>query len=326
MTPPASSLSSSRLNLKKNGNGNSSGPPAPDPDGTAPRQRPRLLLITGLSGSGKSTAANAIEDLGYFCVDNLPLPMLRSLLDDPVAQTGGRDLIAVVTDVRAPGFAEAMPQLLAEVDERDFELVLLFLEASEEALLRRYSETRRAHPLAAGERPVIEGIRQERELLSDLRGAADRVLDTSNYSVHDVRREIYREFAGDDDGAGPTMTVSLVSFGFKHGIPAGSDLLFDVRYLPNPYFLPDLRDATGQDAAVQEFFDDHSEFHELIDRLLDLLLYLLPRYRAENRSYLTISVGCTGGRHRSVAIGERLQRLLRRDGFKVRLNHRDIGR
>jgi UPF0042 nucleotide-binding protein len=284
-----------------------------------------LVLITGLSGSGKSTAANALEDLGYYCVDNLPLPLLRAFLADPGAQVGAHQKnIAVVADVRAPGFAEAMPRILPQIDS-SFEFVLLFMEASEVALLRRFSETRRAHPVAGGDRPVIEGIRRENSLLATVRGLADRILDTSDWTVHDVRREIYREFATTPEGD-DRMVVSLVSFGFKYGVPAGCDLLFDARFLPNPYFLPDLREQSGRDAGVQEYLNGHEEFHEFLEKLGNLLLFLLPRYRQENRNYLTIAVGCTGGRHRSVATGERLHELLKKSGFKVRLNHRDLER
>ena len=283
----------------------------------------RLLIITGLSGSGKSTASNALEDIGYYCVDNLPLPLLRTFLADPLTHVGDQRLIAVVTDVRAPGSAEVLPKLLDRIDRREFEISVVFLEAAEDVLLRRYSETRRSHPMGTGDRPVIDGIRQEKKLLAALRGRADLILDTSEFSVHDVRREIYREFAEGQDG---TPTVSLVSFGFKHGIPSGSDLVFDVRFLPNPYFIPDLRELSGQDAAVQEFLDAQGDFQELRDRLEDLLLFLLPRYQLENRSYLTLAVGCTGGRHRSVALCERLGPRLKHLGWKVRLRHRDVER
>ncbi len=283
----------------------------------------RLLVITGLSGSGKSTASNALEDIGYYCVDNLPLPLLRTFLADPLAQIGDRRLIAVVTDVRAPDSAEVLPKLLDQIDQQDFEILVVFLEAAEDVLLRRYSETRRSHPMGMGERPVIDGVRQEKKLLAALRGRADLILDTSEWSVHDVRREIYREFA---EGRDSSLTVSLVSFGFKHGIPGGSDLVFDVRFLPNPYFIPDLREQSGQDSAVQEFLESQGDFGELRDRLQDLLSFLLPRYQRENRSYLTLAVGCTGGRHRSVALCESLRPRLKHLGWSVRVRHRDVGR
>ena len=249
--------------------------------------------------------------------------MLRTFLGDPLAQVGDRRLIAVVTDVRAPRSAEVLPKLLERIDRRRFELTVLFLEAAEGVLLRRYSETRRSHPIGLGERPVIDGIRREKELLAPLRGLADLILDTSDWSVHDVRREIHREFA---EGRGASLTVSLVSFGFKHGIPAGSDLVFDVRFLPNPYFIPELREQSGRDDAVQEFFADQDDFSDLTARLEDLLSFLLPRYQQENRSYLSLAIGCTGGRHRSVALCEHLGPRLEAFGWSVRLRHRDIDR
>lgn len=289
----------------------------------ASTETPRLLVISGLSGSGKSTAANALEDIGYYCVDNLPLPLLRTFLADPLVQVGDHRLIAVVTDVRAPGSAEVLPELLENVDRQRFEVTVVFLEATEATLLRRYSETRRSHPIGRGERPLIEDIRQEKELLAPLRGLADLILDTSEWSVHDVRREIYREFA---EGRDAGLTVSLVSFGFKHGMPAGSDLVFDVRFLPNPYFIPDLRELSGRDQPVQDFLDAQDDFRELADRLEGLLAFLLPRYQRENRSYLTFAIGCTGGRHRSVAMCENLASRLADQDWSVRLRHRDVDR
>ncbi|MFN7962076.1 MAG: RNase adapter RapZ [Thermoanaerobaculia bacterium] len=286
--------------------------------------RCRLVLITGLSGSGKSSAANSFEDLGYYVVDNLPLPLLEPLLADPSGLVEGRDRIAVVTDVRAPGFAERFPGLVSGIDRSAVDLTLLFLEASDEALVRRFSETRRPHPLECGG-ALIESIREERRLLAELRGQADLVFDTTEWSIHETRRQVYREFAG-ERGEEPPLTVSLVSFGFKHGIPYGTDLLFDVRFLPNPYFVPDLREKTGQEAAILDYLGGQPEFAELIGRLGDLLLYLLPLYRRENRSYVSIAIGCTGGRHRSVAVAELLSRSLIEAGWAIRLVHRDLGR
>jgi RNase adapter protein RapZ len=282
-----------------------------------------LVLITGLSGSGKSVVAKCFEDLGYYTVDNLPLPLLRLLLANAFELAPGQDRIAVVTDVRAPGFAEAFPQMIAEVDVDRVSPRLLFLEASDEVLVRRFSETRRPHPLAPGE-PASEGIRRERELLAPLRERADLVLDTSDWSIHEIRAQVYRAFAA--SGEEPGMLVSLVSFGFKHGIPPGTDLLFDVRYLPNPHFVPGLRELTGQDAPVLAYLREQPEFCEIVERLADLMAYLLPRYQRENRTYLSVAIGCTGGRHRSVAVAERLRaRLLERD-WPSRVIHRDIAR
>jgi UPF0042 nucleotide-binding protein len=284
--------------------------------------KPRLVLITGLSGSGKSTVGKCFEDLGYYCVDNLPLPLLRSFLADPLVE--GHHRIAVVTDVRAPGFAGEFPRLFDEIDRDLVHPILLFLEASDEVLVRRFSETRRPHPLA-GKRPVIEGIRAERQLMTEVRARADRLFDSSDWSIHELRAHIYQDFGGDSDRR-PGLVVSLVSFGYKHGIPAGTDLLFDVRFLPNPYFVPGLRERTGQDDDVQGYLDGQTEFQEVIDRFADLLLYLLPRYAGELRSYLSVGIGCTGGRHRSVATVERLRARLEEAGWKARASHRDIER
>ena len=286
--------------------------------------RGRLVLITGLSGSGKSSVAKCFEDLNYYTVDNLPLPLLRQFLDRPLELARGYDRIAVVTDVRAPGFAEEFPRLVREIDRSRLDVTLLFLEASDEVVVRRFSETRRPHPLAP-DRPVIEGIRREREMLAELRARADMVFDTSEWSIHEIRAQVYREFAG-SPGEEPGMVVSLVSFGFKHGIPYGTDLLFDVRFLSNPHFVPGLREQTGQDAGVREYLERQPDYAELVERLADLLLFLLPRYRRENRSYLSIAIGCTGGRHRSVAIAECLKARLEAQGWPARLIHRDIAR
>lgn len=286
----------------------------------------RLVLITGLSGSGKSSVAKCFEDLGYYCVDNLPLPLLREFLTRPLELVEGHDQISIVTDVRAPGFAEEFPKLVSEMDRRQLSLTLIFLEASEDILVRRFSETRRPHPLA-GDRPLLEGIQHERELLAEVRGVADLVLDTSDWSIHEVRNQVFREFARDSANAsaeGPV--VSLVSFGFKHGIPTGADLLFDVRFMSNPHFVPELKPLTGQDAAVRHFLEKLDEYHELLDKVEDLLLFVLPRYSRENRSYVSVGVGCTGGRHRSVAVAEELAKRLQKADWSVRVIHRDIAR
>ncbi|MEA2562854.1 MAG: RNase adapter protein RapZ [Acidobacteriota bacterium] len=286
--------------------------------------KPRLVLITGLSGSGKSVVAKCFEDLGYYVVDNLPLPLLRQFLESPLELARGHDRIAVVTDVRAPGFADEFPRMIAEIDRGRVDVTLLFLEASDEVLVRRFSETRRPHPLAS-DKAVIEGILRERELLAELRGRADMALDTTTCSVHEIRSQVYREFAT-NPGEEPGMVVSLVSFGFKHGIPYGTDLLFDVRFLSNPHFVPGLREQTGQDEAVQEYLLRQPDYEEVVKRFSDLILYLLPRYRRENRSYVSVAIGCTGGRHRSVAVCERLRSELEAGGWPSRVIHRDIGR
>lgn len=284
----------------------------------------RLILISGLSGSGKSSVAKCFEDLGFYCVDNLPLPLLKEFLSRPLGLVEGHDKIAVVTDLRTPGFANEFPRLIQELDRSQLSLTLLFLEASEETLVRRFSETRRSHPLA-GDRHLLEGIRQERQLMAEVRGVADLVIDTSEWSIHEVRNYIFQEFA-DGPARAPGPVVSLVSFGFKHGIPSGSDLVIDVRFLSNPHFVPELRPQSGQDAAVRHFLQEREDYRELVERLDDFLLFLLPRYRKENRSYLSVAIGCTGGRHRSVAVVEQLAADLEKANWPVRLIHRDIDR
>ncbi|HUP25365.1 MAG TPA: RNase adapter RapZ [Thermoanaerobaculia bacterium] len=292
---------------------------------TDTRPRIRLALITGLSGSGKSSVAKCFEDLGYYCMDNLPLSLLRPLLRHPVDHLGAEtDRVAVVTDVRAPGFAKELPLLLQELEDAAVDTTVLFLEASDESLVRRFSETRRRHPLTLdGDTSLHDAILEERRLLANLRGAADMVFDTSEWSIHEIRRQVWERFA-EDTPHRPHLVVSLISFGFKHGIPYGTDLLFDVRFLENPHFVPDLRALTGIDARVVQYLESGTEFNELVDRLEQLMLFLLPRYRDEKRSYLSLAVGCTGGRHRSVAVCERLAHRLDSAGWPTRIDHRDL--
>jgi RNase adapter protein RapZ len=299
-----------------------------EPAAEAPREtaeRARLVLVTGMSGSGKSVVANAFEDLGFYTVDNLPLPLLEQFLERPLELVAGGDgRIAVVADLRVPGFAEAFPGLMRRLDRERVEFSLLFLDASDEVLVRRFSETRRPHPLAP-EGSVIEGIRRERERMEDLRGSADTVFDTSDWTVHDLRKAVYDQFAR-VAGDVPSMVVNVVTFGFKRGIPPGSDLMFDVRFLDNPHFEPGLREQTGLDRDVREYLEARPEYGEIVDRLTELLLWLLPKYRREHRSYLSVAVGCTGGRHRSVAVGEEIKRRLDAADWPVRLTHRDAHR
>ncbi len=281
-----------------------------------------LALITGLSGSGKSTVAKCFEDLGYYCVENLPPTMLRAFLLDPVEYVGDIRRIAVVTDVRAPGIASDLPRLLEEIDRQRLRITVLFLEASDETLVRRFSETRRTHPLAASQ-PLIEAIEEERKALAEVRGIAGRIFDTTEWSIHDLRRQVWAKFGGDQPES-PVLVLSLTSFGYKHGIPYGTDLLFDVRFLNNPHFEPELRSSSGLDEAVVAYLRRDEEFDELVQRLEGFLGYLIPLYRREHRSYLSVSIGCTGGRHRSVAVSEVLARRLSRSDLPCRVDHRDI--
>jgi UPF0042 nucleotide-binding protein len=286
--------------------------------------RAELVIVTGLSGSGKSTVAKCFEDLGYYVVDNLPLALLREFLERPLELVGDDERnIALITDVRATGFAAEFPGIFRSLDRTQTHVTLLFLEASEESLVRRFSETRRPHPLSK-DLPVLEAIQRERAMLDELRGLADLVFDTSQWNVHEIRSKINHAFAPQAEDA--EMQVSLVSFGFKYGIPTGSDLLFDVRFLPNPHFVAELRPLSGRDEPVLAYLDAQPDYVELVDRLSELLLYLLPRYRRENRSYLSVAVGCTGGRHRSVAIVESMGKRLREAGWEPKLRHRDMDR
>jgi UPF0042 nucleotide-binding protein len=284
--------------------------------------RKQLVLITGLSGSGKSTIAKSFEDLGFYLIDNLPLPMLRELLQDPRKFVTNQRRIAVVTDVRAQGFAEEFPRLVEEFEDSDIHPTLLFVEADEQTVVRRFSETRRSHPLAAGKH-LLEAIRQEKELLAQVRGVADRVYDTSRWNVHDARNHVFQDFASSAPER-QLPVVSLVSFGFKHGIPAGTDLMFDVRFLPNPYFVPELKPHSGKNAAVRHFLEQETDYGELLSHLEAFLQFALPLYQKENRSYLSVGIGCTGGRHRSVAIAEELAKRLDKQGWAARVLHRDI--
>ena len=277
------------------------------------------VLITGLSGSGKSGAAKAFEDLGFYCVDNLPLSLLEELLRDPdgvIGDTG--QPLAVVIDSRTTDFVSGLPDL---IDRLQVKPSILFFEASDEVLVRRFSETRRRHPLADGQ-PLIDSIHQERELMAEMRGRADLVFDTSEWTIHDLRRQIQREFRLGDT-AEQSMTVSIVSFGFKHGLPYGADSVFDVRFLPNPHFQPHLRPKTGREPEIVEFLQQYPEYQQWLSRLFDFVQFLLPRYRNEARSHLTLAVGCTGGRHRSVAVAEALAAELEGEGWRVHLHHRD---
>ena len=285
--------------------------------------RSRFVVLTGVSGSGKSQAIRALEDLGYFCVDNLPvtlLPMLAGL-----TLRAGTEIAraAVVVDVREGKLLGQFPGIYRKLKAmRGLNPVLIFLEASERTLVRRFSETRRPHPLAP-DRSALEGIREERTAMSAIRRIADHILDTSEMTVHELRQT----FTGVASGRSPgtQLVVTILSFGFKHGIPVDSDLLFDVRFLPNPHFVPTLRPHTGRDAEVVRYLNRSDTTREFLDRTLNLLKFLVPQYVHEGKSYLTIGIGCTGGRHRSVAIAEALKKGL--SGIKdvqVRVKHRDI--
>jgi UPF0042 nucleotide-binding protein len=292
-------------------------------------EAPALLVVTGVSGAGKSTAVNALEDLGYFCVDNLPPPVAARTIES-LAQAGVKR-IALGIDVRVREFLDDAIRVLdsiASVGPAKPEVV--FLDASDEALMRRYSSTRRPHPLTTeserGASAVIDGIRRERDLLAALRARAALVLDTTRLSVHDLRRAIVGRF-GPAGGKMPRLRIRVVSFGYKFGSPVDADLLFDVRFLPNPHFVDELRALPGTDAAIERYVLDAPDAKTYLGHMTELLAFAIPRFEAEGRSYLTVGIGCTGGRHRSVVLAEKLATALReRLELSLDVTHRDLER
>jgi UPF0042 nucleotide-binding protein len=282
---------------------------------------PQLVIVTGVSGSGKSTALRALEDAGFYCVDNLPIVLLEKLLELSGHTAGEVSRIAAGVDARDARFLPEAPRIIRELRGRGVELTVLFLDASDESLVRRYSETRRRHPLSGPEGSVQDGIAAERQALAGVRAVADEVVDTTSLNVHDLKRLVGRRFVGGD---GAKLGVTVVSFGFRYGIPPHADLVLDVRFLPNPYFVPGLRPLVGTDPPVRDFVLTQPDAQSFLDRLYDFGGFLLPRYKAEGKSYLTIAIGCTGGKHRSVAIAGELARRLEAAGQAVRLWHRDV--
>jgi UPF0042 nucleotide-binding protein len=281
-----------------------------------------FIVLTGLSGSGKSQAIRALEDLGYFCVDNLPTTLIPTLAKLSLRAGGDIEKVAIVVDVREGGFLSSFPKIFRQLQKMPrLNPILIFLEASHAALVRRFSETRRPHPLAP-DRSVSEGIREERHRLDMIRDMADEIVDTSDMTVHELRHF----FMGlSRDRVGSRLVITLLSFGFKHGVPVDADLVFDVRCLPNPYFVPTLRRRTGRDKAVADFLERAPATREFMDRLDDYLRFVIPFYIREGKSYLTVAIGCTGGRHRSVMIAERLRKSLGDVGAaRVRVRHRDL--
>ena len=284
---------------------------------------PHFVIITGLSGSGMSSATNAFEDLGYFCVDNLPLTMLSTfsrLLVPNAEEVVAIEKAALVINIRERHFLSEFPSELGKI-EKELSPFVLFFEASDEVLQRRFSETRRPHPADTG-KGLLEAIRAEKQAMQDIRQTANLIIDTSEHTVHTLRHLLVRRFGHAREGA--PLHVSIFSFGHKHGSPRQADLLFDVRHLPNPYFEKGLRELPGTDKKVIGFLDKQPEVQETIRRFTDLLEYLLPLYRREGKSYLTIGVGCTGGRHRSVMVANKLAKALKTEDFDVSIEHRDV--
>src|SRR5713101_1011460 len=277
-----------------------------------------LVIITGLSGSGKASALKAFEDLGYYCVDNLPVELIPRFAELAVQSAEVRRT-ALVVDVREGSQLEQLPGILKSV-RRMIPTKVVYLEASDAVLVRRFSETRRPHPLGT-DAPVKSAIRAERRHLGDIRSLADFVIDTSKFNVHELRAHITERFR--EKSSEKAILVSSVSFGFRHGVPEDADLVFDVRFLPNPHFVPEFRALTGRDPRVAKYIRSFPQTQEFVNRISELLIYLLPHYIREGKSYLTISFGCTGGQHRSVMIAEDVNQRLRKAGYKVKVVHRD---
>ena len=284
-------------------------------------RRLRVVVVTGLSGSGKSTAIKAFEDLDYFCVDNLPVVLLADFLELREKSSEDNYHIALGMDIRERSFLESYPRVFSELRERGTNLEILFLEAADEALQRRFSQTRRKHPLV-GTGTVLDRIRAERERLKHLKEMATRVIDTSNLNVHELKRMISRLYTvyPEED----TLHVNVLSFGFKYGVPAEADIVMDVRFLPNPFFIKELRDLNGTQDPVIRFVMQQGQTQIFLDKFTELIKYLLPRYREEGKNYLTIAVGCTGGKHRSVVVTEQLRVQLAGLGYPVTAGHRDV--
>lgn len=295
------------------------------PRKAASKSRPRegrrhgeLVIITGLSGSGKASVLKAFEDLGYYCVDNLPVGLIPRFAE-LVGQSSEIERTALVVDVREGAQLEELPEIVKSV-KRMLPTKMIFLEAEESILLRRYSETRRPHPLGA-DTPVKASLVAELRHLRPIRAIADLVIDTSRFNVHELRSYITERFHKEETDK--NILVSCVSFGFRHGVPEDADLVFDVRFLPNPHFVPEFRPLTGRHPRVAKYIRSFPQTKEFVQRISELLVYLLPHYIHEGKSYLTISFGCTGGQHRSVMIAEEVSRRLRKSGYRVKVVHRD---
>lgn len=282
----------------------------------------RFVIVTGLSGAGKTQAIRNLEDLGYFCVDNLP-PTLIPKFAEACYQTDGRiDKIALVIDIRGGKFFDDLFESLNYLKEQGYKYEILFLDASDEVLIKRFKESRRKHPLAPDGR-ILNGISMERNKLREVKDRANNIIDTSKLATRELREEITKIYA--EEGQVETeLMITVLSFGFKYGIPVDSDLVFDVRFLPNPYYIPELKKYSGNDNVVSDYVMNFKETNEFIDKLTDMLEFLIPNYLKEGKRQLIVSIGCTGGRHRSVTIANVIYEKLKADGHKVNIDHRDI--
>ena len=280
---------------------------------------PRAVIITGMSGAGRSQAAKVMEDLGYFVVDNLPAEMIKFLVDHVGVPEGRREKIAVVVDTRGGVTFEALDDALRSLLQRSVRTTVLFMDADDNTLARRFEETRRRHPISEG--TLVQRIAAERRSFEEIRGLADVIIDTTDLNVHELRDKVIEAFRV--PGQTRRLRVDVISFGFKRGTPRVVDVLFDVRFIPNPHWIPELRPLTGHDTVVRDHVLSTDDAIEFVDKSMDLLRFLLPRYEAEGKAYLTVGIGCTGGRHRSVALANEFTRLLRAEGFDANVTHRD---
>ena len=282
----------------------------------------RLVIVTGMSGAGKSTALKMLEDMGYFCVDNLP-PTLITKFAEACRQSDGKiDKVALVIDIRGGVFFNDLFESLRDLEKEQFKYEILFLDATDEVLVKRFKEKRRSHPLSGGGR-VITGIELERNKLREVKDKADIIIDTSKYKIGDLREEMTKYF-GDETLPEKQLSITVLSFGFKYGIPVDSDLVFDVRFIPNPFYIPELKKYSGSDEPVKKYVLDQKETQGFIEKLEDMLRFLIPNYIKEGKRQLIVSIGCTGGRHRSVAIANAIHEQLLNDSFDSRIEHRDI--
>jgi UPF0042 nucleotide-binding protein len=279
----------------------------------------RFLIVTGISGSGKTVVSHFLEDFGYYCVDNLPAKLIPSLVDLWLREEVGIRKVALIVDMREPGFLSDFPAAVEEIKKR-ITPKIIFLDAADETLLKRFSETRRPHPLTK-KKSVIEGIRMERRRLAPIKKMADDVFDTSSTNISQLKELLTRRLV---KGRTPAMQIVVVSFGYKYGIPLDADLIFDTRFLPNPFYIDSLRDKTGKSSTVRAYILHSDESREFRDRLFPFIDYLIPKFIAEGKSYLTIAIGCTGGKHRSVVIAEELRGYLRKRRYDIKIYHRDI--
>ena len=281
----------------------------------------KIIIITGLSGSGKSTAISAFEDAGFYCVDNMPVALLPKFLELPIESDSEIAGLAFVMDLREKSFLSRYPFVFDSLKKKGYQFEILFLEADEETLLKRYSQTRRHHPLSQ-DKSLLEGIRIEQEQLQNLKSTADKIIDTSRYNVHNLK-SIINYIAQQSKNVAP-MKINILSFGFKYGTPHDASLIMDVRFLANPYFVPELKALNGKSPDIKNYVLNNDDARKFLKKYLDLLDYLIPLYEKEGKAYLTIAVGCTGGRHRSVSIAEALFEHIKKPGRQIIITHRDI--